>query len=86
MWEYIHFLNDREGWVVGDGILHTYDGGKSWNYYLRRESIGQGRLLRIGFNFNGYGLAINYETVLSTTDNGLTWNKVPDQLLKKIEE
>ena len=33
----LHFVNPREGWIVGDGglILHTENGGQNWRLQKR---------------------------------------------------
>lgn len=74
----IHFLNQNTGWVSGDKILMTTNGGTSWTvqynttgYYYKVESI---------YMLNQYkGFATNElpDTLLVTTNGGYNWIKKP---------
>ena len=81
----IYFVNDKIGFVTGDRgtILHTEDGGETWNRKIaRNESSGQNnnprpiraRLLGIQMISDTTGFIAGSEnTILKTTDGGETW-------------
>lgn len=69
----VHFNNTNEGWAVGDWglIVHTTDGGQSWE---RQESGVSNWLGGVQFVDANTGWVIgSVGTILHTTDGGLTW-------------
>ncbi len=74
-WDFhaLHFAGEH-GWVVGrpgSAILHTWDGGKSWQV----QNTGQSLPLRGVFFLNAkQGWVVGeLGTILATTDGGKTW-------------
>ena len=71
----IHFINNQEGWVVGDlGIIgKTTDGGTSWAPQTNPDT--QNRSLYSVFFLNAnLGWAVGADgVILHTTDGGTTW-------------
>jgi photosystem II stability/assembly factor-like uncharacterized protein len=73
----LNFLSANEGWVVGDDgfIAHTTNGGDTWEL----QASGTGKDLRaVSFldSQRGYAVAADPatgNTLLKTTDGGLTW-------------
>jgi photosystem II stability/assembly factor-like uncharacterized protein len=73
----VSFYNDTLGWAVGHDatILHTVDGGKSWNIQHNQPELEK-PLLDVLFKNPQEGIAIGaYGLVLRTIDGGNTWNK-----------
>ncbi len=81
----IEFVNERKGWVVGDGwaggdtfrsvILHTEDGGKNWVY---QDSLTYPTLNAVTFFDTLKGFAVGDSgLILRTLDGGTHWDSVP---------
>ena len=69
----VSFINSLQGWISGTGIvLHTMDGGLSWESYPVIES---GTLLGIHFFDPLNGSGFNHSYRYFTTDGGQTWDK-----------
>ena len=71
----VSFSNERDGWVCGrlGTILHTSDGGKTWN---RQNSRVDYSLSSIFFVDRQYGWAVGDKgTIIYTRDGGKTWEK-----------
>lgn len=71
----ISFADAKQGWAVGHdaAILHTSDGGVSWELQ-HFDPEGQGPLLDVYFENAQRGFAIGaFGTFLGTTDGGKTW-------------
>jgi len=67
-----YFLSAQQGWAVGEGgtILHTIDGGKTW----QPQQSGIIRdLQRIFFIDKNYGWITGQGILLRTEDGGETW-------------
>jgi photosystem II stability/assembly factor-like uncharacterized protein len=73
----LFFINDREGWASGDGILHTSGGGETWEYQ-RIRTQGDNYLDEITFTDRKHGWTIGTDGALRTTDGGETWQPMPD--------
>lgn len=80
------------GWSVGDQedgygtIVHTDDGGTTWNRQgnsstIPDASLSQVRALNRSTAWIVGGKADRYGTVLKTTDSGKTWNRISDDLI-----
>ncbi|WP_206485599.1 YCF48-related protein [Thalassotalea sp. G2M2-11] len=73
----ITFVDNRHGWAVGHGstILHTNDGGFTWQIqqYLPET---QKPLLDVAFQNNLEGIAVgSYGLFYRTVDGGKTWQR-----------
>ncbi len=73
---HIDFVNDKRGWIVGDGgtILATRDGGQNWT---RQNSGTTATIFHIDFRDEKKGWAVGEKgTVLRTVDGGENWTPV----------
>jgi hypothetical protein len=70
----LFFLNDSLGWMVGErGIWQTDEGGRSW-----RKLSGEQGIAKVHFLDAQRGFAVGApKKLMSTTDGGKTWKKVP---------
>ncbi len=70
----LYFLNDNLGWMVTErDVLHTTDGGRTWNRLHAPSGIG-----RVWFLDASRGFAVGTpKAVWQTVDAGRTWTKVP---------
>lgn len=71
----IHFINNQQGWVVGDGgvIGNTTDGGNTWNTQINPDPQNLS-LSSVFFLDSDRGWAVgNGGLILQTTDGGTTW-------------
>jgi len=74
----VFFVNADEGWVSGVAgtILHTRDGGKTWEAQLGGDPHSQGpNLTRLFFLDRTHGWAQSWNQLFRTTD-GATWQEV----------
>ena len=82
----VHFLNEKEGWMVGEygNIRHTTDGGKTWDSQHQslldqmtrasRDVMALPALFRIRFWDSQKGLAIGASgDIIGTQDGGQYW-------------
>ena len=74
-WEFndILFLNEDDGWAVGNGvIIWTDDGGKNW----KRAGSDNLNYLRVSFldRLIGWAVAKHDSSFAKTTDGGRHWN------------
>ncbi len=81
----VQMVDAHEGWAVGDDglILHTIDGGKSWE---RQASGTQGSLRGLHFADPFHGFIVGREEgnfgldswgiLLYTNDGGVKWNRI----------
>lgn len=80
-WQSICFINESKGFLVGDAIRVTSDGGNFWNTVLDMWMIS-GTLHDIAFSTPQKGYAVGedwYQTPLfyKTTDGGTSWTNYP---------
>ena len=78
----IHFINDLEGWVVGNGgvIGYTGNGGETWSTQIHSGSQFES-LYGVFFIDSNYGWAVGVEGILlQTTDGGNNWIEVGEDL------
>lgn len=71
----VSFVSSNDGWVIGDTafILHTSDGGESWE--TQNCPVASLPLRKIQFVNSQVGYILGgTSTVLSTKDGGETWN------------
>ena len=73
----VHFANQREGWLGGEFglILHTADGGRTWNAQRSASTFSQISAIRFRDSFNGWAVG-QKGTLLRTTDGGDTWHAI----------
>jgi len=76
----LSFVTRDEGWVVGnhyDVIMHTADGGASWDVQRYRPTAGE-YLGAVQFVDDKTGVAVGGEEgkVLRTTDGGASWREL----------
>jgi photosystem II stability/assembly factor-like uncharacterized protein len=85
--ESIHFIDENEGWSVGNVtkevangydskaiILHTTDGGKNWNYAQTQSDDPSYE--RVYFADQQRGWLVAEESIYCTDDSGKTWRLV----------
>jgi len=69
----VHFADSRKGWIVGERthILHTEDGGKTWNIQFSDEDL---ILKNVSFcdEYNGWAVG-EYGYIYHTGDGGEHW-------------
>lgn len=73
----VSFVDDKRGWAVGHDavILHTTDGGESWQLQYAAPDLEQ-PLLDVLFTDADHGTAVGaYGLYLETTDGGRTWTE-----------
>ena len=71
----IHFINNQEGWVVGDnGVIgHTTDGGAGWATQTNPDNKNS-TLIGVFFMDSNNGWAVGaYGVILHTIDGGTSW-------------
>lgn len=70
----VDFINDREGWVVGNAgtVLHTEDGGETWQLQPTGFTDNMHDVI---FLNSALGYVVGNYSVLKTTDGGETWMK-----------
>lgn len=69
----LHFADLNNGWAVGDSgtILHTSDGGNTWEY---QQSGTPNSLRDVYFVDSQHGWAAGHNnTIIHTTDGGKSW-------------
>ncbi len=86
-----HFINPMEGWVTGASstgatsrcvILHTADGGASWETAFRSTATGE-MCWKLSFPSArvGYAAMLTFgmtpSSFIKTTDGGRTWTEMP---------
>jgi len=73
-WARICFIDENEGWLVGTKIIHTTDGGKSWEIQYERA----GTFFNSCFFIDSqYGWADAGRTLVRTADGGKNWEIIP---------
>lgn len=82
----VDFINYNEGWAAGwfDFILHTSDGGNSWEVqrsFKDNSSLYTFGLVDISFSDQNNGWAVGYGSgphsrMYITNDGGIEWNEV----------
>lgn len=83
--EGVYFLDASHGWIVGDGgdILHTHDGGSSWDLQYAGHSVGN--LLDVHFADTSNGWAVGIDEILHTDNGGDDWSIQKDSLPSTIK-
>jgi photosystem II stability/assembly factor-like uncharacterized protein len=90
----LYFLNDKEGWAVGQdkwgkngngmgrgAVLHTIDGGQSW----KQVQVGKGDSIcyLVYFTDINQGWIVDKNKIYHTSDHGVTWVLVKSLLPAK---
>ena len=73
----VFFVDAQHGWIVGSNstILHTTDGGMTWNRQPRQPLPFDIVLKKVRFIDPQTGWVVGDDgMVLKTTDGGQTWN------------
>ncbi len=81
---HVDFVNDENGWIVGDGglILRTQDGGLNWAVQNSGTKVS---LYNIDFRDKNDGVIVGSEgTILRTENGGQTWEKVKTAATKSL--
>jgi photosystem II stability/assembly factor-like uncharacterized protein len=82
----IFFLNEKQGWVVGDSIWHTDDGGQTWRKQLSLPANTSLVFENVVFVNEKLGWAQTPDAVWRTTDGGKTWIKISDTWLVDLAQ
>lgn len=80
----IYFINGKDGWAGGQGIiLATNDGGQNWAV----QYTGSFNITSFDFINSLYGWALSDNSLLRTTDGGKSWMELPypKEKLKNIK-
>lgn len=77
------FSSENEGWVVGDGIWHTGDGGETWIEQLAL-SDGSHEFRSVVFLNDRLGWAQSLDAVWRTRNGGETWSRISDTWIKRL--
>ena len=82
----IAFSNSLNGYGVGDNgrIIKSDDGGKNWGYPVTPINRTLNKIVYAGDNIyyvaGGNKTNDSIQTILKSTDNGITWNVIYDNL------
>ena len=83
----VFFLNDTLGWIcsyVSSTVMHTSDGGQTWNVQARFDSL---LFVRIQFFDASHGwLCGDRGVIYKTTDGGSSWINMSPGILKPFTE
>jgi len=77
------FASEKQGWVVGQGIWHTSDGGETWRKQLSISDASH-ELRSVLFVDDQLGWAQSLDAVWRTHDAGKTWAKMSDTWMKYL--
>ncbi|HAK62794.1 MAG TPA: hypothetical protein DCO82_06085 [Alphaproteobacteria bacterium] len=86
----VYFTDDKHGWAVGHDtiILHTQDGGETWEMQYS-DPPAETPLLTVWFANSEHGIAAgSFSFMLETFDGGKTWENRPvlEEELEEFEE
>jgi len=73
----VEMLENQEGWIAGEGLYHTSDGGAHWNVE-GVEIGGDFQAAQLVDALNGW-LAGEDGAILITSDGGDTWHEVDNE-------
>jgi photosystem II stability/assembly factor-like uncharacterized protein len=68
----VDFVDNQNGWAVGDRILHTTD-GQTWNEQTNPDTLGRVMLDVFFLNANEGWIVGNQGLILQTTNGGTIW-------------
>jgi photosystem II stability/assembly factor-like uncharacterized protein len=80
----IFFLNEKQGWVAGDCIWRTVDGGQTWEQQLVLPENDPLNFERVVFVNENLGWAQTLDSVWRTSDGGKTWLMVSNDWTKQL--
>jgi photosystem II stability/assembly factor-like uncharacterized protein len=81
----VFFLSPKLGWVVGDSIWHTADGGNSW---VAQFSLATGTSFpfeHVVFVNQQLGWAQTLTDVWRTSNGGKSWEKISDRWISQLQ-
>ncbi len=71
----MHFINQNTGWIIGENILKTTNGGTSWiTQYIKTSSFYDESIFMLN-NLKGFATSGLRDTFLVTTNSGANWSK-----------
>lgn len=78
----IFFANEKRGWIAGDGIWHTSDGGQTWEqqFSLPKSDTFE----NVTFANDRLGWANTLQAVWRTKDGGKSWTKISDAWIFRL--
>lgn len=74
----VEMLDNQEGWIAGEGLFHTRDGGDHWNME-DVDIVGDFQDVQFVDALNGW-LAGDGGAILVTRDGGATWHEVDNDV------
>jgi photosystem II stability/assembly factor-like uncharacterized protein len=78
----VHFINERSGCIVGDGIHRTDDGGVTWT---AQPGNANWRLVDVFFTDSLNGTVVGWGgVILRSKDAGATWHRVSPQYSARL--
>ena len=80
----IFFLNEKQGWIVGDGIWHTENGGQTWTQQLELPAKSTLVFQNVIFVNERLGWAQTLTGVWRTSDGGTSWTKISDTWIEGL--
>jgi photosystem II stability/assembly factor-like uncharacterized protein len=78
-------LNEKKGWIAGDRIWHTEDGGETWKQQLALPARASLIFERIVFVNESLGWAQTLDQVWRTSDGGQTWTRISDSWRARLK-
>jgi photosystem II stability/assembly factor-like uncharacterized protein len=81
----IFFLNEKQGWIVGDAIWRTNDGGETWKEQFSLSDQSHD-FERVVFLDDRLGWAQKLDAVWRTSDGGQSWTKISDAWISRLRE
>ena len=80
------FLNPKLGWVVGDSIWHTGDGGNTWATQLALPSTTSFPFEHVVFVNEQLGWARTLTEVWRTSNGGKSWEKISNRWISQLQQ
>jgi photosystem II stability/assembly factor-like uncharacterized protein len=70
------FLNENKGWITGDNLMRTSDGGNTWEFIFTKIPLGDLYFIDElkGFAEAGYVPMFGSSALLHTSDGGENWD------------
>jgi photosystem II stability/assembly factor-like uncharacterized protein len=81
----IYFLNQHVGWIIGDSVWQTKNGGRTWTEQLTIPEHSSLVLKGVVFVNEKLGWAYTLTTVWRTNDGGLTWTRISDAWIARLK-
>lgn len=80
------FLTTKLGWVVGDSIWHTDDGGTTWATQLSLPSGTSFPFEHVVFVNEQLGWARTLTEVWRTSNGGKSWEKISNRWISQLQQ